>query len=163
MVCRRGPFLKPNIPMEISQHLLQCRVLFWHSSFASKLYPQKKAAKRPKSCNLCIGVARSDTNVRAVTTHYTYTLRCQQHLCTCVVVETARDGYGNIVSRGGATRSSDTLAVALAYYSSFSSCRHILHSVLAPSECRTAMFGNFCLMYTHLSARSMVKRLRLLL
>jgi hypothetical protein len=76
-----------------------------------------------------------------------------------VVVRKARDMFGSIGSRGSGTPSGDTLTVALAYYSSSSSCRHISHSVLVQSDGRTAVFGEFCLMYTHLSARSRAKRL----
>jgi hypothetical protein len=77
-----------------------------------------------------------------------------------VVVETARDVLWEHVSRGCATHSSGTLAVAITYYSSSSSCRHSYHSGLAPSDGRIAVFGDFCLMYTNFSARSRLKRLR---
>jgi hypothetical protein len=112
-------------------------------------------------CNFCIGIARSDTHARAVAKRHTYTILCQQHLCMAVLsLEQPVMCFGNIVSRGGATRISDTFAVALTYYSSSSRCRHISHSILVPSVGRTAKKdGEFCLMYTHLSARSMVKQL----
>jgi hypothetical protein len=66
--------------------------------------------------------------------------------------------FGNIVSRLCATHSSGTLAVALTYYSSSSSCRHSSHSGLAPSDGRIAVFGEFCLCTP--AARSRLKRLR---
>jgi hypothetical protein len=163
-------------------------MLFWRISFASKLYPQRKLAKNVQPLHWS-STMRHPSSGSYKASHLNNTVTCDsdwnfqprhRHANgtardVIVIVITNQDStssrllpgssysFGNIVSRGCKTRRSDTLALALVYYSTSSSCRHISHLCLAPSDGRTAVFGEFCLMYTSFSARSMLKRLRALL
>jgi hypothetical protein len=162
-VCQNGPFLKPNIPMESSEHPLHMPHIVLAQQLCIQALSSKESSSMAKTCNLHIEIARSDTHVMTVTKDHTCTILCRRHLCMAVswLVQPVMC-FGIIANRGFATRSSDTLAVALTYCSSSSSCRHSFSSGMAPSDCRTAVFGEFCLMNTSFSARSRLKRLRTL-
>jgi hypothetical protein len=136
-------------------------MLFWHSSFAFKLY-LKKAKKTSKNVQPlhCSSTIRHPRYVRYKAPHMHNNVSAT-FVHGDVVVGTARDVLWEHCQQGVCNARSGTHAVAPTYYSSSSSCRHSSHSGLAPSDGRIAVFGEFCLMYTSFSARSRLKRLRL--
>jgi hypothetical protein len=155
-VCQSGPFLKPSIPMESSEHPSHMPHVVLANQLDIQVLYSKESRKTAKTCNLCIGVARSHPCNDSDKAPHMRNIVSATFVHGGVVVETARGVFWEHYQQGVCNAQQLHSCCIPSHYSSSSICRHSFHSGLAPSDGRTAVFGEF-LMYTSCSARSKFK------